>query len=298
MLFKPLKNKSEAEVHFRFKGIHITTMLSIMWVLYLVGMVLVGGALVWNLKQQFKGRVHMNVYFRPTTPADEIFKWEVRLKSTEGVRKVDFYSSDDALRFMEEEVGADIDSLLGHNPFPPMLDVYFYPDYVASDYLDTLARRLSASPYVRDVVYARDFLAKLNHYFRLLLMAGGSLAVLFFLISWVLINNAVRVTLYSDRFVVRTMELVGATRGFIIRPYLIQSMLIGVAAGLLADALLLGTVHLFVRWLPEAGPAFYDHLWVLGGAAVVLPLLGMLIAGVSTFFAVRRFLAMPLEELY
>ncbi len=273
-------------------------MLSITAVLYMIGGVLMGSALIWNLKQQFKQQIHMNVYFRPTTPSNEIFQWEVRLKSMPSVRKIAFYSSEDALNFMESEVGTDIDSILGYNPFPPMLDIYFEPEYLRLSYLDTLAYQFRASPHVREVTYQRDLLNKLNTYFQWVLLGGGGLALLFFLISWVLINNAVRITLYSDRFVVRTMELVGATLAFIMRPYVIHSMFIGVVAGLLADLFILAMIHLLIQWIPDLATVFYQHIVLLGIVGLVLPVLGMLISGISTFFAVRRFLSMPLEELY
>ncbi len=285
-------------MHFRVKSIHLTMLVSMTLVLYLVGLVLTSGIYLFALKKKFKEQIHLNIYFRPTTPPAQIFRWESQLEGTSGVRDVRYYSADDALRFMEQEVGADIDSVLGVNPFPPMLDVYFNADFVTAQRIDSLVNLLSASPYVRDVTYQRDLVKKLNYYLRMIFLVFGSLALLFFFISWILVHNAIRITLYSDRFLIRTMELVGATPFFIIRPYVLQTAIIGLVAGFLADALIVGTVHLAIQQLPFLIEAFSGRLIYFVLTGILLPLWGAFFAGLSSYFSVRHFLKMKLEELY
>ncbi len=211
-------------------------------------------------------------------------------------KSVTYISREQALREQVEAMGTDPTEFLGMNPFNPSLELNLSADYARTDSLLWISKLLRAERLVADVAYQKDLIERLNanlHRFSYVLLG---LAVVLMLITLVLINNTVRLSVYSRRFVIHTMKLVGASWGFIRRPFMARAFWIGLTSGILADGALLAGLHALVeydRTMLEYLPL--ENVIITGVAVVVC---GLLLTLVCTFVSVGHFLGMRESELY
>ena len=211
-------------------------------------------------------------------------------------RNIDYISKEQALKEQTEAMGSDPSEFLGVNPFPATLELQLKSDYANRDSLKWIAKELQKNPKITDVAYQVDLMDSVNRNLTKLNLLLLGLAVLLTFVSFSLINNTVRMSVYSRRFLIHTMKLVGASWGFIRRPFMNQALLIGVIAAIMAIAVLGGLFYGLYYYEPNIVAVIsWRELAITAGAVL---LFGIIITAACSYISVNRFLRMSAGELY
>ena len=197
---------------------------------------------------------------------------------------------------MKEELGEDFINFLGDNPLPPSIDVYLYAGFTSPDSVAKIEKYVLEYPFVKEVYYQESLLFLINENVKKISLFLLVISSFLFLIALTIINNTIRLSIYSRRFIIRTMQLVGATRGFIRRPFILQSAFHGLLAALLAMSLLMGLLYLIEKEFFMMFSFESTNLLILLGASLII--LGVLINIISTYFSVNRYLSISEDKLY
>jgi cell division transport system permease protein len=280
----------------RLRSSYLTLVVSISLVLFIIGLL---GLLLINareLSDYFKESLSFSVMLDENAKEADIRMLQKDLDAKEFVKNTEYISKEQAAENLKEELGEDFLSFMGYNPLLPSIDVYLVARYTHPDSVLNIEKYILEYPVVEEVYFQESFLHLLNENVRkvsffLLLFSG-----LLLLISLTIINNTIRLSVYSKRFLINTMQLVGATRGFIRRPFLLRSAAHGVIAGLIA-MLLLMTILYFVE------EEFYllftlQDIGLLLYLFVGLVVIGVLINYISTYFSVNKYLSIREDKLY
>lgn len=280
----------------RLAGAWLSTVISISLVLLLVG---VAGLLVANARSvsdYFKENMQVSVLMKQEVGDDEAMEYVSDLDAKPFIKSTTFVSREQGAKEMTDLLGEDFLNVFEAAPIPVSVDVTLKADYVSSDSLEVVKNEIMKSPLVDEVVYQQSLVDKLNTNLRKISMVLGVFIVLLLFISFVLINNTVRLNVFSRRFTIHTMRLVGATKSFIRAPFLVQAVFQGLFSALLAT-LMLVRILFFVR--SEFAQLFevfrLDMLLIVIGVEI---LAGVLICVVSTALVVGRLVSLSKDELY
>lgn len=275
---------------------YFSVVISISLVLFLLGLL---GLLVLNTKKvadHFKEQIALTVYLKDTAKEVEIEQLKKSLAMAEYTKTSTFISKEDAAEEHSKEIGEDFMEFLGYNPLQNSIDVYMKADYVSPEQIDEIAEDLTAKNFVDEVVYDKPLIALLNDNvkkisFWILVVSG-----IFTFIAVLLINSSIRLAVYSKRFIIKTMQMVGATKNFIRSPFIWQSVKLGIIGAVLA---LIG-MGIVLYYLNNTFPELelLKDLSLLSALFIGIFLMGILITWLSTFFATSRFLNLKTDELY
>lgn len=280
----------------RLVSSYFSVVISISLVLFLLGLL---GLLVLNTKKvadHFKEQIALTVYLKDNAKEVEIEQLKKSLALAEYTKSSTFVSKDEAAEVHSKEIGEEFMDFLGYNPLQNSIDVFMKADYVSPEQIDQIAVEITEKNFVDEVVYDKPLIALLNDNvkkisFWILVISG-----IFTLIAVLLINSSIRLAVYSKRFIIKTMQMVGATKGFIRRPFIWQSVKLGMIGGIVALAGLGLVLFYLNRNFPDL-ELLRDPLILTGLFAGVF-LTGVLITWLSTFFATSRFLNLKTDELY
>ena len=212
------------------------------------------------------------------------------------VRQIIYVSKEDAAAKFQSELGEDFVDFLGYNPLSDALDLKLNADFVTPEVLEDLKARLMKESIVEDMVYDRALISAIHKNIGRITSAMLAAAVVLLLVSMALINSSIRLAIYARRFSIKTMQLVGATKAFIHRPFLRQGLRLGLFGGLFA-AVLLGFLFQSIRQVyPELATSLPWTLWLM--EVVAMTLVGLILTATSTALAVRRYLALKTNQLY
>lgn len=244
----------------RLAGAWLSTVISISLVLLLVG---VAGLLVANARSvsdYFKENMQVSVLMKQEVGDDEAMEYVSDLDAKPFIKSTTFVSREQGAKEMTDLLGEDFLNVFEAAPIPVSVDVTLKADYVSSDSLEVVKNEIMKSPLVDEVVYQQSLVDKLNTNLRKISMVLGVFIVLLLFISFVLINNTVRLNVFSRRFTIHTMRLVGATKSFIRAPFLVQAVFQGLFSALLATLMLVGILFCQKRVRSafrgvQAGPA-------------------------------------------
>lgn len=274
----------------------VTLCISTTLVLVLLGMVVLSVQTARNLSAYVKENLTVTVMLSDELSPAQAHGFCRTLYSKPYTLHVDYISKEQAKKEQTKAMGADPSEFLGFNPFVATVELKLKADYVNSEWLKAISREMKKHPYVTDVAYQEDLMDKVNANLQKVNMVLLVLAVLLTCVSFSLINNTVRLNVYSRRFSIHTMKLVGASWGFIRRPFLGSAFWVGVLAALLACALLAGGIYALYDYEPGVLLVItWQELAVTGGAVF---LFGILITMLCTFFSVNKFLRMSAGQLY
>ena len=209
---------------------------------------------------------------------------------------IDYISKEQAQREQVKELGSDPSEFLGFNPFPATLEIRLKADYACRDSLKWIVKELKKDKPVSDLAYMEDLMDRVNVNLSRVSIVLLVLALLLTFVSFSLISNTVRLSVYANRFVIHTMKLVGASWGFIRRPFLKQAVMVGVIAAILAIAVLGAGVY--GLYLTQPGIVEIVTWEVLALTAAAVLLFGIIITALCAFLAVNKFLKMKAQELY
>ena len=275
---------------------YFSVVLSIAVVLFLLGVL---GLLVLNTKKlgdHFKEKITISVFLKDNAKTVEINQLQKSLAMADYTKTATFVSKEDAAEQYSEDIGENFEEFLGYNPLKNAIDVNLNADFVAPEKVEEIANTLAAKTFVEEVSYDKPLIALLNENVKRIGFWIVIASAIFTLIAVLLINSSIRLSIYSKRFIIKTMQMVGATKKFIRKPFIATNVKLGFFGGLLALTAMGVVLYYVNRAFPEL-QLFTDGL-LLGALFMGILLLGLLIAWVSTYFATQRFLNLRTDDLY
>lgn len=274
----------------------MTAGISTTLVLVLLGMFVLFMLIAHNLSVYVRENINVTVLISDDLPQDSIKMLKADLKKLPCVKELQYISKEEALREQTEAMGTDPSEFIGYNPFTASFELKMNADYANNDSLARIVKHLKADERVMDVLYQKELLQSVNDNIRKVSLVLLIIAALFTYISFQLINNTVRLTIFSRRFSINTMKLVGASWGFIRKPFLKRAALLGVISALTADAILYFGYHWLQKYEPEINTVVnLEVLLIVGGSVLVF---GLLITFLCTYGSLSRYLRMTSNELY
>lgn len=275
---------------------YLSSVISISLVLLLVG---IASLLMVNAKgvsDYFKENMQVSVMMKQTVSDEEALKFKEALDGERYIKNTVFISKEQGQRELAQQLGEDFLDVFETSPIPVSIDVTLEAGYVSADSLEVVRAEMSKSSLVDEVIYQKSLVDALNaNLSRISLILGVFIALLLF-ISFVLINNTVRLSVFARRFTIHTMKLVGATRSFIRGPFLIQSAFQGLFASFIAIIVLLGLMFVMRSEFEQLFEIFrMDLLLIVLGIVVAA---GLTICMISTFFVVNKLISLKKDELY
>ena len=291
-----MKNNESGLSKTKLRSSYLTLVVSVSLVLFLLGVL---GLVLINAKElsdYFRESLSFSVMLNDDAKEADIRMLQKDLDGKLYVKSTEYVSKDQAAAKMKEDLGEDFINFLGDNPLPPSIDVYLYASYTSPDSVAKIEKYVLEYPFVKEVYYQESLLFLINENVRKISLFLLVISSFLFLIALTIINNTIRLSVYSKRFIIRTMQLVGANRSFIRRPFLVQSAFHGLMAALIAMGLLMGLLYLiekefFLMFNFEST----DLLILLGISLIVI---GVLINIISTFFSVNMYLSISEDKLY
>lgn len=284
------------KISFQLKTSYFTTVISISLVLFLLGMI---GLLVLNaqkLSDYIKENFSLDVILYDNLKEVDMIRIQKDIETTKFVKDTRFISKEAAAKDMQEELGEDFVEFLGYNPLLASIEVYLHSKYANTDSLNFIVKKLESYPQVKEVYYQKSLIHQINENIRKISLIILIFTALLFIISTVLINNTIRLSVYSKRFIIHSMKLVGATKRFIRTPFLLKSALHGIYGSLVAILLLLGVMYMAQKEMREFVLLFDLRLYSVLFASVII--MGIFITTISTYFAVNRYLRIDKDQLY
>ncbi|HMQ43416.1 cell division protein FtsX [Mariniflexile maritimum] len=275
---------------------YFSVVLSIALVLFLLGLL---GMLVLNAKKvsdHFKEQVVVTIYLKETAKEVEIKQLEKSLAMADYVKSIEYVSKEQAAEFLKEENGEDFMDFVGYNPLQNSIDVHLKADFVTSEHLEKIAEEATSKDFVDEVTYDNDLVNLMNENVKKISFWVLVISGIFTLIAVLLINSSIRLAVYSKRFTIKTMQMVGATKQFIRRPFVWKSVrlgIIGAALALIGMGIVLYNLN---KTFPELELLSKPFLVVLLFAVVFT--LGIIITWISTHIATQRFLNLKTDDLY
>lgn len=274
----------------------MTSCISMMLVLVLLGAVVFFVLTARNLSRQVRENISITLLMNDNATQKETQQTQKTLQEKRYVKLVTYHSKEEALKEMTRDMGIDPSEFIGHNPFTASLEVGLKAEYANQDSISWIAKELKKTPKVADLVYQQEWVETINNMIHKISLVLLVLAALLTFVSFALINNTLRLSVYSKRFSIHTMKLVGASWSFIRRPFLWKSMTLGIIAAIVADALLYGGLYALLQYEPDLqGVATLEIQLIVGGSVF---LFGMLITLVCSYVSVNHFLRMKATDMY
>ena len=279
------------------RGVQLVTLcISTAMVLVLLGLVVFSVQTSRNLSQWVKENLTVTVMLIDDVSVNGAKLLCRDLYHRPYSRNIDYISKEQALKEQTQAMGSDPSEFLGVNPFPATLEIQMHADYANRDSLKWIAKELQKNPKITDVAYQLDLMDSVNRNLTKLNLLLLGLAVLLTFVSFSLINNTVRLSVYSRRFLIHTMKLVGASWGFIRKPFMNQALIVGVVAALIAIAVLGGLFYGLYYYEPNIITVITWRELTITAVAVLL--FGIIITAACSYISVNKFLRMSAGELY
>ena len=275
---------------------YFSVVISISLVLFLLGCL---GLLVINAKKvadHFKEQVVVTIYLNDTAKEVEFKQLEKSLAMADYTKSTTYVSKEEAAKLMQEETGEDFMDFVGYNPLMNSIDVYLNADYVNNETLQSISEELADKQFIEEIRYDNDLVELMNDNVKKITFWVLIVSALFTLIAVLLINSSIRLAVYSKRFIIKTMQMVGATKGFIRRPFIWKNVQLGLIGSVVAMIGMGAVLYYVNKSFPSLG--FLDHPILLALVFILVIALGVVITGISTFIATQRFLNLKTDHLY
>lgn len=280
----------------RLRSSYFSVIISIALVLFLVGLL---GLIVLktnSITKHFKEQVAMTIFLKDNAKKKDVTILQAELKKAEYTKKVTYISKDAAAKKYSEDIGEDFLKFLGENPLKNAIDISLKSDFVTPQKMAEIEKNLTIRSIVAEVVYDKPLIELLSKNINKLSFWMLLFSTLFTVIAVVLINSSIRLSVYSKRFTIKTMQMVGATKSFIRIPFIWRSIQLGVYGALVAIIGLIVFIIYVNKMIPEI--ELLTDFKILGILFASIITVGVLITGLSTFFATQRFLNLRTDELY
>ena len=288
------KNKNNSVSYFDMQ--FITSSISTTLVLLLLGLVVFFVLAAHNLSIYVRENINFSVLISDDMKEADILKLQKRLDKEPFVKQTEYISKKQALKEQTEAMGTDPEEFLGYNPFTASIEIKLHSDYANSDSIAKIEKLIKKNTNIQEVLYQRELIDLVNENIRNISLVLLTLAVVLTLISFALINNTIRLAIYSKRFLIHTMTLVGASWGFIRRPFLRRNIWSGVLAGIMADAILMGAAYWLVSYEPELIRVITPEVMLLVSGSVLV--FGIIITFLCAYLSINKYLRMKASTLY
>jgi len=280
----------------RLRSSYFSVIVSIALVLFLVGVL---GLIVLKTKSitsHFKEKVAISIFLKDNIKSKDLEIFQAELKKAEYTKSVKYVSKDEAAKIYSEEVGENFMEFLGENPLKNSIEISLKSDFVTPEEMEKIEKNLLIRSIVAEVVYDKPLIELITKNVNKFSFWMLLISAVFTLIAVVLINSSIRLSVYSKRFTIKTMQMVGATKGFIRKPFIWKFIKLGIAGAILAIICVVAFAAYISRVIPEIELLTDVKLYgILCGFIIAL---GIFITWISTFFATQRFLNLRTDELY
>ena len=274
----------------------ITSSISTMLVLLLLGMVVFFVLSANNLSKYVRENISFSVLVSDDMKEADAIKFQKKLNAEPFVKETYYISKEQALKEQTEAMGTDPAEFLGYNPFTASIEIKLNADYANSDSIAWIEEKIMTNKKVMEINYPQDLLDAVNSNIRRISFLLLGLAALLTLISFALINNTIRLAIYSKRFLIHTMKLVGASWGFIRGPFLRKNVWSGILAAIVADSILMGTAYWAVTYEQELLQVITPEVMLIVCASVLA--FGIVITWLCAYFSMNKYLRMKANSLY
>jgi len=289
------KNSQDKYQKRRLLSTYFSVVVSISLVLFLVGLL---GLLLLNSKKvadHFKEQIAFTIYINDTAKPIEIKQLQKSLALRQETKTTRFVSKEEAAETHAKEIGEDFMEFLGYNPLLSSIDVYFNASYVSPAFLSELQKTFEDKVYISEVLYDEPLVEILDENIKRITQWILILSAVFILVAILLINSSIRLSIYSKRMIIKTMQLVGATKSFIRKPFIWKHLQLGILGSLIALGTLSGVLYQLNQRFPELNLISNPLEPALIFSSILA--MGILITGLSTFFATQRFLNLTTEAV-
>lgn len=280
----------------KFKTSSLTVVVSLSLVLFMLALV---GWFLMNTKKlsdYYKENIGFQIYLKETASPSDIEKLRKDMDAAVYVKSAIYKSKEEAAEEMKKETGDDFVAFLGYNPLPVSININLKSEYANADSVAWIEKEINTNRIVREVVYQKVLIENVNANAKKIGLVILFFAGLLIVVAVGLINNTIRLSIYSKRFLIRTMYLVGATQGFIRKPFIVKGIINGIISAVFAMMLLGTFIFIVTRYIPEL-LIVQDENWLLMLFGIVI-VIGILISGLSSALSVRRYLRLKAEDLY
>ena len=291
-----MKSKSRNNAVSYFDMQFITSSISTTLVLLLLGLVVFFVLAANNLSVYVRENINFSVLISDDMKETDILKLQKRLNNEPFVKETEYISKKQALKEQTEAMGTDPQEFLGYNPFTASIEIKLHSDYANSDSIAKIEKLIKRNTNIQDVLYQKDLIDAVNENIRHISLVLLGLAIMLTFISFALINNTIRLAIYSKRFLIHTMKLVGASWGFIRRPFLKRNIWSGVLAAFIADTILMGAAYWLVSYEPELIRVITPEVMLLVSGAVLV--FGVVITFLCAYLSINKYLRMKASTLY
>ncbi len=280
----------------RFRSTSLITIVSISLVLFILGLLALLIIDAQKITRDVKETADVEVFLYSGTKDADVAKLQKMLDASDFVKSTAYISKDSAAKQLQSVDKEDFIGLLGYNPLPASINIHVKADFANADSLAAIEQRLSHYPQVKEVVYQKSLIKMMNENLKKITFIMLGFSVLLLLVSLTLINNTIRLTVYSKRFLIKTMQLVGATQPFIRRPFMWKGVRNGLVAAAIALLMIFGVIHMAQSQLPDLSEMNDVNTYFTLAGTVIL--LGIVLSWLSTYFALRRYLRLRADDLY
>ncbi|MCD4695693.1 MAG: permease-like cell division protein FtsX [Bacteroidales bacterium] len=291
-----MANKEEKYNRRRLKGSYFTTIVSITLVLFMLGLL---GLIILHTKKlsdYIKENIGFSIIMKGNVKEAGIIQLQKILDATPYVKSTEYITKEEAGKQFAEELGEDFTAFLGYNPLLPTIEVRFKAEYANNDSLIIIKDKITANKNVKEVWYQESLVDVINKNVRKVGIILLGFSGLLLIIAIALINNTIRLSVYSKRFIIRSMQLVGATRGFISKPFIIKGILQGIISAFVSIVFLSGIIYFSQKELPELVNLQEVDIFLILFSIVML--IGIVLTWTSNYFAVRKYIKINPDKLY
>jgi len=275
---------------------YFSVVLSIFLVLFLLGIL---GLFVINSKRlsdNFKEEIVMTVFFKNEATDSVMTAFKSELKTAKFAKSFDYVSKEKAAEQHKKVIGEDFMQYLGVNPLQNSFDIHLKADFVTNSEINKIQNRLRKNEMIADIVYDKQLVTMVNDNVKNISMWILIISIVFALVSVLLINSSLRLSIYSNRFTIKTMQMVGATKAFIRVPFIKRNVILGLIGAALAILSLIGLLIYIETNYPTLG--ILENKLAIGTVLLGVLVLSVVITWISTFFATQRFLNLRTDDLY
>ena len=291
-----MKSKESISIQKRLRSSYATSIISISLVLCMLGTIGILLLTAHRISKFVRENVGFSVFLKDNVKEADIYRLQKTLDAERYVRETRYIDKADAAKEFTEDLGEDFVDFLGYNPLSSSIEVKLVARYANNDSIQHVEKRLQEFEEVKEVSYQKTMIHLLNDNIEKISLFIFAFSSLLIIIAVSLINNTIRLSVYSRRLLIRTMQLVGATNGFIRKPFLLRSALHGIYSAFIAMAILV----LSLSWIEKQleGILTVNDVQILGGLFLIVFFLGVTISWISTFFAVNKYLKIKTDNLY
>lgn len=280
----------------RLKSTYITSVISTSLVLFMLGILGIIILHAQKISNQVKENIGFSIYMKEEAKESDILMFQKSVDIKDFTKSTEYITKEKAAADLSKDLGEDFINFLGYNPLTAKIDVKLKAAYANNDSLSKIEKDLVKNPVVKEVYYQKSLVQVVNDNVKRISIFILSFSSLLLIIAIALINNVIKLSVYSKRFLIKTMQLVGATQSFIRRPFIIKGVLSGIYGALVSIIFLTGILYLAQDNFPEIFNIQDIDLYLIVFGTVII--LGIVFSWISTFFAVRKYLNMKTDSLY